>query len=319
MEKVKNILKKIMTEYKVIFLVLILSVTLSLVSPYFLTSRNILNVLRQVCVNTIAASGLVLILGAGGIDLSLGSTVGLVGVIVAFMMKAGVPVWLACILGIAFGAFLGAINGFFITRFNLLPFVVTLSTQQIYRGAIYLLTGMQPIIALPDSFMVIGQGYVGQIPIPVFIMLGMIILMSIVAYRTKFGRYILAIGGNKEAARVSGVNVQKITWMAYIMMGAVAALASLVMTSRTASAQVSAGTNMEMDIIAGAVIGGTSMSGGVCNVFGALFGCILVGLVSNGLNLLGVDANWQVVMKGVLILAAVLIDTLSSKVSMKKA
>ena len=302
----------IMTDYKVVIIILALGVFLNISSDAFLTTRNLMNVLRQVCINAIVASAFVIVISTGGIDLSIGSIVGLVGVFVALGLETGLPVPVVCILAIASGAALGAVNAFFITKFNLLPFVVTLSTQMIFRGIIYLITNMSPITGLPDSFLPIGQGYVGIIPVPVFVMLAMAVIMWFVVNRTKFGRYALAIGGNATAARVSGVDVKKYLAGCYVLCGAVAALASLVLTARTASAQVTAGTNMEMDIIAGCVIGGTPMTGGICNVYGSLLGCLLVGLVGNGLNLLGVNANWQTVMKGLLILIAVLIDKIST-------
>lgn len=304
--------KAIMTDYKVIIIILALGVFLTASSDAFLTTRNLMNVLRQVCVNAIVASAFVIVISTGGIDLSVGSIVGLVGVIVAMSLEAGLPIPVVFVIGIIFGALLGAVNAVFITQFNLLPFVVTLSTQMIYRGVIYLLTDMSPITGLPEAFLPIGQGYVGIIPIPVFIMVAMAIIMWFVVNRTKFGRYALAIGGNATAARVSGVDVKKYLSGCYILCGAFCALAGLVLTARTASAQTTAGVNMEMDIIAGCVIGGTPMTGGICNVYGSLLGCLLVGLVSNGLNLLGVNANWQTVMKGLLILIAVLIDKIST-------
>lgn len=318
MKTLKRAGKAVITEYKVIIIVMILGIALAMMSPVFLTQKNILNVLRQVSVNAIVASAFVIILGTGGIDLSVGSCVGLVGVVGAMLLTNGVPIIPACLIAILFGAFLGAINAFFITRFNLLPFVVTLSTQQIFRGFIYLFTDMKPISGLPDGILTLGQGRVGNVPVPIFIMLGMAILMWIVSNRTKFGRYTLAIGGNVEATRVSGVDVKKTMGGAYILMGACSALAGLVLMSRTASAQITAGTNMEMDIIAGCVIGGTPLTGGISNVFGSVVGCLMVGIVSNGLNLLGIDPNWQTVMKGALILIAVLIDTVSSSVFAKK-
>lgn len=320
MNTIKKAGKALMTDYKVIVIIFIMGVVLTATSDAFLTSRNLFNVLRQVSVNGIVASCFVILFACGGIDLSIGSNVALVGVVTAMLLKQNLPILLVCLIAIAIGAVLGTVNAFFITRFDLLPFVVTLSTQMIYRGIVYLLTDMSPITGLPEGFLPIGQGYIGPVPLPIFIMVGMGIIMWFVVNRTKFGRYALAIGGNSSAARVSGVNVKAYLSGCYILTGAVGALASLVLTARTASAQVTAGTNMEMDIIAGCVIGGTPMTGGVCNVIGSLFGCLLVGLVSNGMNLLGVNANWQTAMKGVLILAAVLIDVVSTKIySMKKS
>ncbi|MDO4274561.1 MAG: ABC transporter permease [Eubacteriales bacterium] len=314
MSYTKKASKAIMTDYKVVIIILVLGVFLTFSSDVFLTSRNLMNVLRQVCVNAMVASAFVIVISTAGIDLSVGSIVGLVGVIVAVCLKANVPIVLSCLIGIVAGAGLGAINAFFITKFDLLPFVVTLSTQMIFRGAIYLITNMSPITGLPDEFLPLGQGYVGPVPVPVFFMIIIAVVAWFLVNRTKFGRYALAIGGNATAARVSGVDVKKYLSGCYILCGAFCGIAALVLTARTASAQTTAGVNMEMDIIAGCVIGGTPMTGGICNVYGSLLGCLLVGLVGNGMNILGVNANWQTVMKGLLILIAVLIDKVSATI-----
>lgn len=209
-------------------------------------------------------------------------------------------------------------NGVFVAYFNLLPFVVTLATQQIFRGIIYLITNMSVVSGLPEKFMFLGQGYFfGFIPVQLIVLFTLTIVIWIVINRTSFGRYALSIGGNIEATRMCGVDVKKIVMKSFMLNGLIVAIAALVLTSRTASAQIAAGVNMESDVIAGCVIGGTSMTGGNANVFGALFGCLMVGIVSNGLNLLGVNANWQIVMKGTLILVAVLIDKLSAQIYKK--
>lgn len=277
-------------------------------SPVFFTVNNIMNVLRQVCVATIVACGFSMILGLGDIDLSVGSTMGLTGIVMAMLMVRGVPVVLAILAGVVLGVLIGVVNAFFITRFGLVAFIVTMATQQVIRGSCYLITGMLPITNLPESFVVIGQGYVGAIPIPVFIMILMVAVSWILINRTKFGRYLLAMGGNPQAALVSGINIVKIRYQAFMLSGAIASIAGLMLTSRAASAQPSAGLNMEMDAIAASVIGGTAMNGGKVNMIGAFFGALLVGVVNNGLNLMGVDSNWQTVSKGILIIIAVVLD-----------
>lgn len=277
-------------------------------SPVFFTVNNIMNVLRQVCVATIVACGFSMILGLGDIDLSVGSTMGLTGIVMAMLMVRGVPVVLAILAGVVLGVLIGVVNAFFITRFGLVAFIVTMATQQVIRGSCYLITGMLPITNLPESFVVIGQGYVGAIPIPVFIMILMVAVSWILINRTKFGRYLLAMGGNPQAALVSGINIVKVRYQAFMLSGAIASIAGLMLTSRAASAQPSAGLNMEMDAIAASVIGGTAMNGGKVNMIGAFFGALLVGVVNNGLNLMGVDSNWQTVSKGILIIIAVVLD-----------
>jgi ribose/xylose/arabinose/galactoside ABC-type transport system permease subunit len=298
--------------HKAIVLIIIFFISLSIMSPVFLTSRNILNVLRQVCVNSILACGFVLIMGNGGVDLSCGSVIGLTGVSMALMMKIGTPFLLAIFIAMLIGAAVESINGFSIVFFKLPPFIVTLGMQQVLRGSTYLLTKMQPITGLPVEFVWIGQGYVGPIPFPIFVMLAVTIIMWVIINRTKFGRYALACGGNTEAARVSGINVGFVRIRAYATMGMVAAVASAVMCARAASAQPAGGTGMEMEAIAAGTIGGSKMQGGNANIVGALLGAVIVGLLNNGLNLMGINASWQIVAKGLLILFAMILDSAST-------
>jgi ribose/xylose/arabinose/galactoside ABC-type transport system permease subunit len=299
---------------KAIVIVILLIVVLAIASPVFLTSRNLLNVLRQVCVSTIIAVGFSLVLGSGEIDLSVGAIVGFVGIMIGKMLVAGLPVPVTIIIGILIGAAIGVVNATLITVFKLSFFIVTLAMMQILRGLCYLTTNMVPIINLPENFDVIGQGYLFAIPIPVYIMAAMVAIIWIVINKTRFGRYVLAKGGNTEAARVSGIDIVKVRVGAFATMGMCAAVASVVLTARAASAQATGGLNMEMDAIAAAVIGGTTLSGGVTNIIGAMFGSFIVGLVGNGLNLLGVNTNWQYVAKGLLILFAVILDSVSTSV-----
>ena len=258
--------------------------------------------------------GFTVVLSSGHMDLSVGTLLGLCGMVLAKMIKeAGIPLPIAIILTLLLGTACGALNAATITIFRVVPFVATLATQSIFKGANYLISNLVPVAGLPDELVFIGQGYLLGIPVPIYIMLLVIILVWIMMNRTKFGRYVLAMGGNAEAARVSGINVDKMRYGVYMVGGFCTGIAAVVMTARTASAQVSAGQNMEMDAIAAVVIGGTAMSGGNANVWGTMFGCLIVGIVNNGLNLLGVDSNWQVIAKGVLILFAVIIDTLSAR------
>ena len=243
--KKSNFFEAVLLKNKALFIVLLLGLVLSFLSPVFLSVNNVMNVLRQVCVSTIIACGFSMILGLGDIDLSVGSTIGLTGVIMAKMMVAGIPVPVAILTGIVIGVGIGVVNAFFITRFGLVAFIVTMAMQQILRGACYLVTNMLPVNNLPSSFTVIGQGYVGAIPIPVFIMVAMVIISWILINRTKFGRYLLAMGGNKQAAMVSGINIVKVRFQAFMISGAIAAVAGTMLTARAASAQPSAGLNMK--------------------------------------------------------------------------
>jgi ribose transport system permease protein len=308
----KSVLNSFILTNKAVFIVIILVVVMSLLSPVFLTSRNILNVLRQVCVNTILACGFVLILGSGNIDLSVGSTVGFTGVCMAKLMISGIPVPVSILLGISIGIIIGLVNNTILTLWTLPPFIVTLGMMSILRGSTYLVTQQRPVINLPESFTWIGQGYIGPIPFPIFIMLAVVVIAWIIANRTKFGRYLLAIGGNLEATRVSGINVVFVRYGVFATMGICSTIASVIMCARAASAQPAGGLNMEMDALAAGVIGGTSMAGGNANIIGAFFGALIVGIVNNSLNLMGVDSSWQVIAKGALILIAVILDHMSA-------
>lgn len=297
---------------KAVLIVIALIIIMSILSPVFLTPKNMLNVLRQICINTIVASAFTLILGCGEIDISIGGIVGLTGIIMAQLMVKGVSIPFSIFLGVILGIVLGLINAFFITAFKLAPFIVTLSTQLMLRGVCYLVTGMVPVTKLPEKFSVIGQGFFLKIPIPVYIMVVAVALIWVIGNRSKFGRYVLAMGGNKEATRVCGININKVRFGVYALLGAFCAIAAVVMTARSSSAQPTAGINLEGDIIAATVIGGSSMSGGSVNIVGAFFGCLIVGIVNNGMNLLGVNSNWQVYAKGAMILFAVVLDNFSA-------
>lgn len=302
-------------ERKAVLIALLLGIILSISSPIFLSATNLLNVLRQVCTSAILALGFTLVLGSGHMDLSIGSTLGLTGLVMAKLMaEANCPIIVAIFAGILVGATCGALNAFLITAFDLPPFIVTFATQSLYRGIIYIWTNMLPVSGLPDRFIFLGQGYLGQIPAPVFLMIFMVIVIWILANKTLFGRYVVARGGNPEAAKSCGISLKMICYAVYMLAGICAAIAAVVMTARSASAQVSAGLNMEMDAIAAVVIGGTALSGGIVNVIGTLFGCLIVGMVNNGLTLLGVNINFLIIAKGLMILIALMLDRLSSRI-----
>jgi ribose/xylose/arabinose/galactoside ABC-type transport system permease subunit len=309
-----NFLNGLWLSNKAFLMVIILFFILTFFSDVFLTSRNLLNVSRQICVNTIVALGFTFIIGAGEIDLSVGSAAGFIGVIMALLMRDyNVPVPLAIFCGLLIGLGSGALNALVISAFKLPPFVVTLATQSLYRGLIYIFTKMTPITRLPESFIFLGQGYILGIPVPVYLMVIMIFIIYILANKTIFGRYVIAVGGNQAAARASGISIVKTRFSIFMLVGVCVTIASVILTARTASAQVNAGVNMELDIIASVVIGGTAMVGGNTNVLGTVFGAIVIGLTSNGLNLLGVETNYQVIAKGLLILLALILDSVSAQ------
>ena len=248
-----------------------------------------------------------------GIDLSVGSILAFTGAIIAMMILNGTPAWLAGFIGLMLGAVLGAINGLFITWGRVTPFIATLATMTIWRGATYVFTGGNPVTGGKTNtsffFQFIGQGYLFGIPFPVIITLIAFIICYILLHKTAFGRKIFALGGNEKAAFVAGVKTKKLLIIIYTISGLLAALAGFILTSRLGSAQPDAGMSYEMDAIASTVIGGASLMGGKGRMSGTLVGALLIASLSNGMNLLGINSFYQQIVKGVVILIAVMIDS----------
>ncbi len=297
----------------------VLCIVLSILSDKFFTADNGLNVLRQIAVNICIATGMTLIVLTGGIDLSVGSILALCGAITAGLLKNGIEVpasntfigftlFGAVVVGLLAGFLLGWFNGFTITKFNVPPFVATLAMLTIARGFTMLYTKGHPISNLGDSFAIIGTGWWLGIPVPVYIAAVVVLATVFITQKTKIGRYIYAIGGNEQAAKLSGINIKKVKITVYAIAGALAALGGIIVTSRLDSAQPNAGISYELDAIAAVVIGGTSLSGGKGSVWGTVMGAVIIGVLNNGLVLLNVSPFWQQVVKGSVILLAVIID-----------
>ncbi|MBA4710004.1 ABC transporter permease [Aquitalea aquatica] len=298
------------------FIALVLvSVGLAVLSPDFLTVANLLNVMRQVSINALIAFGMTLVILLGGIDLSVGSILALSSVAIATLIQAGVNPLLATLLGVLGGGLMGLFNGLVISKGKVAPFIATLASMTILRGLALVVSGGSPITGFnSDLFSMLGGGYVaGLVPIPVVWMLIMFGLFAFLLKKTVFGRHVYATGGNEEAARLSGVKVDQIKLWVYTLSGAMSAMAGVVLTSRLNSAQPTAGSGYELDAIAAVVLGGTSLTGGRGWIFGTLMGALLIGVLNNGLNLLGVSSFYQQVIKGVVILLAVLIDRSGKK------
>lgn len=298
------------------FIALVLvSVGLAVLSPDFLTVANLLNVMRQVSINALIAFGMTLVILLGGIDLSVGSILALSSVAIATLIQAGVNPLLATLLGVLGGGLMGLFNGLVISKGKVAPFIATLASMTILRGLALVVSGGSPITGFnSDLFSMLGGGYVaGLVPIPVVWMLIMFGLFAFMLKKTVFGRHVYATGGNEEAARLSGVKVDQIKLWVYTLSGAMSAMAGVVLTSRLNSAQPTAGSGYELDAIAAVVLGGTSLTGGRGWIFGTLMGALLIGVLNNGLNLLGVSSFYQQVIKGVVILLAVLIDRSGKK------
>lgn len=293
------------------FLGLILIViVLGLLNSEFFALSNILNLLRQISINALLAFGMTFVILTGGIDLSVGSMLALAGALTAGMMASGLPPLLAIFLGLIAGAVMGGINGFAVSKGKVAPFIATLATMTIFRGLTLVYTGGRPISGFTDStfFELMGRGYFFGIPIPVLWMAFAYIVLYLVLKKTTFGRRTYAIGGNEEAAVLSGVSANRIKIYVYTLAGVLSALAGIILTSRLDSAQPQAGEGYELDAIAAVVLGGTSLSGGRGWIFGTLIGALIIGVLNNGLNLLNVSAFYQQVVKGCVILLAVLLD-----------
>ncbi|WP_212391039.1 ribose ABC transporter permease [Sporosarcina beigongshangi] len=289
---------------------LLIVVIITIMSPNFLTVNNLLNVLRQVSINALIAFGMTFVILTGGIDLSVGSILALTGAVTAGMMASGVDPVLAMFLGLLLGAVLGAINGVIIAKGKVAPFIATLATMTIFRGLTLVYTEGRPISGLGDSqaFQLLGKGYFFGIPVPVITMAITFGVLYFILKKTTFGRRVYAVGGNEEASSLSGISVDRIKIYVYSLTGALAALAALILTSRLNSAQPTAGSMFELDAIAAVVLGGTSLTGGRGWIVGTLIGALIIGVLNNGLNLIGVSSFFQQVVKGAVILVAVLLD-----------
>jgi ribose transport system permease protein len=289
---------------------LVIAVALSIVSHNFLTVDNLLNVMRQASINALIAFGMTLVILLGGIDLSAGSVLALSSVIIASLLTSGTPAIVATLAGLAAGGLMGFVNGLVISKGKVAPFIATLGSMTVLRGLALVVSNGSPLSNFSsDFFSLLGGGYIARlVPIPVVLMLVMFALFWVVLRKTVFGRHIYATGGNAESARLSGVKVDRIQLYVYTISGVMAALAGVVLTSRLNSAQPTAGTGYELDAIAAVVLGGTSLTGGRGWIFGTLVGALLIGVLNNGLNLLDVSSFYQQVIKGGVILLAVLID-----------
>ncbi|HZH61871.1 MAG TPA: ABC transporter permease [Metabacillus sp.] len=295
--------------YGLLLALLIVCTIFSILSPVFLQPLNLMNILNQVAINAILAIGVTYVILIGGIDLGLGSYVAITGCLAAMFAHPGTyPLFIPIILAILAGAMIGTVNGFFVTKAKLAPFIVTLGMMTIARGGALVISGGRPISNLSPEFNLIGGGALFGIPIPVIILAVVFIVSYFILKKTTYGRYIYAIGGNEEAARASGINVKRIKLSVYIISGALAGLAGLIQASRITTGQPNVGVGYELDAIAAVVIGGTSLMGGVGTVMGTVIGALIIGVINNGLDLLNVSSYYQQIIKGLIIIGALLID-----------
>lgn len=287
-----------------------LVVVFSIISTDFRSFNNILALLKQASVNGLIAFGMTGVILTGGIDLSVGSTLALTSMLCAAMVHGGVPPVVAMLAVLVLGVVFGAASGALITKGRLQPFIATLITMTVFRGLTMIFSGGMPISNLGnDPFLMgIGKGTLLFIPVPVWVMLAMFALFFFVLNKTTFGRRVYATGSNEKAAKLAGVNVNRTKLLVYIVSGVTATLAGLILLSRLSSAQPTIGTGYEMDAIAAVVLGGTSMSGGRGKIYGTLVGVIIIAVLNNGLNIMNVSSYYQDIVKGLVILLAVLSD-----------
>lgn len=311
-------------KYGILLALVLVCVILTFANEYFLTGRNIINVLRQTAINGILAIGMTFVILTRGIDLSVGSVVALAGVVSASLATtsttAGIagapyPALLALVAGLIVGVAAGWVNGIIVSRYRVPAFVATLGMLSAARGLTLLYAGGKPVPALTDGYRYIGTGDILGVPMPVVIFAAVFFVALWVLTQSRFGRQVYAAGGNPHAARVSGINVNRVKLMVYVISGGLAGLAGMILAARTGSALTQAGIAYELDAIAAVVIGGTSLSGGVGKVTGTLIGALLIAVVNNGLDLMGVESYYQQVIKGGLIVAAVMLDQARHKQS----
>lgn len=314
----KKALALLLSEYGILLIFIILVIALSVSTPNFLRTRNILNVLRQTSINGLLSIGMTFVILTGGIDLSVGSVLAFAGVVSASFASDAVGGFvthpmIAMGIGLLAGAGLGAVNGLFVAKWRMPAFVVTLGMLSMARGFTFLTTDGMPVPRISPGFLVIGQGVFLGVPVPVWILLAAFALGWITLYKTRYGRYIYAVGGNEKSAKISGINTRLVVFTVYVISGALSALGGIILTARTTAGLPQAGQAYELDAIAAVVIGGTSLSGGQGQILGTLFGALLLGVINNGLDLLGVSSYFQLVVKGAIIIGAVLLDSLRKR------
>lgn len=301
-------IKQLAIKYKSIIGFLILCMIIATVTPRFLTISNLRNVLTQVSVNAIIAVGMTFVILNNGIDLSVGSILAITGAVTAYLIKSTGNIFIAIVVALVLGTTIGLLNGLLITKGRLQAFIATLATMTIFRGVTYVFTNGNPISGLDTNFTFLANSKIIGTPLPVVFM---IIIVAIAFYflnETRFGRYLYALGGNEDSARLSGIATSKIRTIVYGISGFTAAVSAIIVTSRIGSASPNAGTGFELDAIAAVVLGGTSLSGGEGSIIGTIIGALIIGVLNNGLNLMNVNPFYQSIIKGAVILLAVLLD-----------
>lgn len=308
-----NRIKKFTFKYGTFLFLLFLMLAFSISTPIFLSIKNLTNILRQISIVGICTVGMTMIILSGGIDLSVGSIVALTGIILAKLLVSGMSVTPAVLIALFLGTLLGFINGLLINKISIPPLIATLGTISVYRGLSYIITGGIAVHGFPESFRVIGQGYIGILPLPVIIQLLVYIAGFYILYKTPLGRYIYGVGSSEKVSYLSGVDVPKVKYFVYTFSGFLSALAGVVMLSRLNSGLPNTATGFELDVVTAVVLGGISITGGEGRLEKSILGCLIIGVLSNGMLLLGIPEFYQMLAKGAVLIAAVGID-----ISMRK-
>ncbi|WP_208107525.1 ABC transporter permease [Halanaerobium saccharolyticum] len=297
-------------KYGIYIALIVLIIFFSLNSNAFLNPGNLINIARQSSMLGIAAVGMAFVLLLGGIDLSIGSQISLVNIIGAWLMaKAGMNPIFAILISLTVSTSIGFMNGWIIANIKMPPLIVTLASLTILEGLAFIISGGVPIFGFPESFSVIGQGYVGFVPVPVIIMIVIMAIGAFILNKTYFGRYFYAVGGNEEASELSGINVKRVKYLVYTLSGLFAGIAGIVMLSRTNSGQAIAGKGFELDVLTAVVLGGVSITGGYGKIYNVVAGVLIMGVLSNGMVLMNIDSYYQLVIKGLVLMFAVGFDS----------
>lgn len=303
----------LLRRFGLLLALLIIGTVLSFLSPQFLTVQNILNLLLQATVKATIAAGMTLVILTAGIDLSVGSILALTAVVTADVLQLGVPVPVAVLVGLTLGAAVGMVNGLLVTRAKIPPFIATLGMMTLIRGVALSYSGGNPITGLPEGFLAIGTSHIAGVPTPVWITAAIYGVGLFVLGRTTFGRYIYAIGNNSVAARFAGLPVRAVTVSVYVISGALAAFAGMILVARLDSAQPVMGIRYELDAIAAVVVGGAALNGGQGTLWGTVLGALIMAVIANAINIVGISPFYAQVVQGGVIIAALLIHSLGRR------
>ncbi len=301
--------KQLLEKYGIVYVFMVVFLVFSVLSPAFFTKNNLINIIRQVSMLGICAVGMTFIILTGGIDLTVGSIMGLTGTICAkAMVSWGFHPVLAILIALIAAACCGALNAWLVTTVNIPPLITTLGMMGVLRGFVYILCGGLPIYGFTKKFKVIGQGYLGFIPVPVIIMVAVFMFAHVFLNRSRYGRYTYGLGGNEEATRLAGVNILQQKYLLYTISGLCSGIAGIVMLSRLNSAQPTTGIGFEMNVVTAVVLGGISIAGGEGKLSGVITGVLIIGVLTNGMILINISSYWQSVVQGTVLLLAVGVD-----------